>query len=71
MATKQSLKGGTNKIYERVNTFNKGYNTSVADDQLNERIFRDIVNFMPSKEGNVTKRPGINRFYINRARAFK
>ena len=61
MATKQSLKGGTSKIYEIVNTFNRGYNTSVADDQLNENVFRDIVNFLPSTEGNISKRPGIKR----------
>ena len=61
MATKQSLKGGTSKIYEIVNTFNKGYNTSVADDLLSENVFRDMINFLPSTEGNITKRPGINR----------
>lgn len=61
MATKQSLKGGTSKIYEIVNTFNKGYNTSVADDLLAENVFRDMINFLPSTEGNITKRPGINR----------
>lgn len=61
MATVQSLKGSTSKIYEIVNTFNKGYNTSVADDLLAENVFRDISNFLPSTEGNITKRPGINR----------
>ena len=61
MATRQSLKGSNSKIYEIVNTFNKGYNTSVADDLLAENVFRDISNFLPSTEGNITKRPGINR----------
>lgn len=61
MATKQSLKGNTAKVYEIVNTFNKGYNTSVADDLLAENIFRDMSNFLPSTEGNITKRPGIHR----------
>lgn len=61
MATKQSLKGGTSKIYEIVNTFNRGYNTSVSDDLLSENVFRNISNFLPSTEGNITKRPGINR----------
>lgn len=60
MATKQSLKGSIEKNYEIVNSFNKGYNTSVADDLLNESYFRDINNLLPSEEGNVTKRPGIN-----------
>jgi hypothetical protein len=64
MATKQSLKGGTSKIYEIINTFNKGYNTAVADDLLSENVFRDITNFLPSTEGNVTKRPGIHRTNI-------
>ena len=61
MATKQSLKGSIEKNYEIVNAFNKGYNTSVADDLLNESYFRDINNFLPSEEGNITKRPGINK----------
>ena len=61
MATRQSLKGSNAKIYEIVNVFNKGYNTSVADDVLAENVFRDITNFLPSTEGNITKRPGINR----------
>lgn len=61
MATKQSLKGNPSKVYEIVNTFNKGYNTSVADDLLSENVFRNMSNFLPSTEGNVTKRPGINR----------
>lgn len=61
MATRQSLKGSPSKIYEIVNTFNKGYNTSVADDLLSENVFRNMSNFLPSTEGNVTKRPGINR----------
>lgn len=61
MAIKQSLKGNTSKVYEIVNTFNKGYNTSVSDDLLAENVFRDISNFLPSTEGNITKRPGINR----------
>ena len=61
MATKQNLKGNYEKIYEIVNAFNKGYNTSVADDLLNESYFRDLNNFLPSEEGNITKRPGINK----------
>ena len=61
MATRQSLRGSTEKIYEIVNTFNKGYNTSVADDILQENYFRDINNFIPSDEGNITKRPGIHK----------
>lgn len=61
MAVKQSLRGDYTKIYEIVNSFNKGYNTSVADDILNESYFRDINNFLPSEEGNITKRPGINK----------
>lgn len=61
MATRQSLKGSNAKVYEIVNVFNRGYNTSVADDVLSENVFRDISNFLPSTEGNVTKRPGINR----------
>ena len=61
MATKQSLRGSYEKIYEIVNSFNKGYNTSVADDLLNESYFRDVNNFLPSEEGNITKRPGINK----------
>ena len=61
MATKQNLKGDYQKIYEIVNAFNKGYNTSVADDLLNESYFRDLNNFLPSEEGNITKRPGINK----------
>ena len=61
MATRQSLKGSNAKVYEIVNVFNRGYNTSVADDVLSENVFRDITNFLPSTEGNVTKRPGINR----------
>ena len=64
MATRQSLKGNNTKTYEIINTFNKGYNTSVADDLLSENVFRDITNFLPSTEGNVTKRPGIHRTYI-------
>ena len=61
MATRQNLRGNYEKIYEIVNAFNKGYNTSVADDILNESYFRDINNFLPSEEGNITKRPGINK----------
>ena len=61
MAVKQNLRGDYTKIYEIVNSFNKGYNTSVADDILNESYFRDINNFLPSEEGNITKRPGINK----------
>ena len=61
MAQRQSLKGNTAKTYEIVNTFNRGYNTSVADDLLTENVFRDMTNFLPSTEGNVTKRPGIHR----------
>lgn len=61
MAVKQSLRGDYQKIYEIVNSFSKGYNTSVADDLLNESYFRDINNLLPSEEGNVTKRPGINK----------
>lgn len=64
MATKQSLKGSTEKTYEIVNTFNKGYNTSVADDIMAENVFRDMTNFLPSSEGNITKRPGINRYHM-------
>ena len=61
MAVKQNLRGDYTKIYEIVNSFNKGYNTSVADDILNESYFRDLNNFLPSEEGNITKRPGINK----------
>lgn len=61
MAVKQSLRGDYTKIYEIVNSFNKGYNTSVADDILNESYFRDLNNFLPSEEGDITKRPGINK----------
>lgn len=61
MAHSQKLKGETVKRYEIVNTFNKGYNTSVADDLLTENVFRDMINFLPSTEGNITKRPGIHR----------
>ena len=61
MATRQSLRGNYEKIYEIVNSFNKGYNTAVADDLLNESYFRDMNNLLPSEEGNVTKRPGINK----------
>lgn len=61
MAKRQSLKGENTKIYEIVNVFNRGYNTSVSDDLLAENVFRDISNFLPSTEGNITKRPGINR----------
>ena len=61
MAVKQSLRGNYEKIYEIVNSFNRGYNTSVADDILNESYFRDLNNFLPSEEGNITKRPGINK----------
>ena len=61
MAVKQNLRGNYEKIYEIVNSFNKGYNTSVADDILNESYFRDLNNFLPSEEGNITKRPGINK----------
>lgn len=64
MAIGQKLKGETVKRYEIINTFNKGYNTSVADDQLNESVFRDLTNFLPSAEGNITKRPGINRLKV-------
>lgn len=64
MATKQNLKGNTDKTYEIVNTFNKGYNTSVADDITSENVFRDMTNFLPSLEGNITKRPGINRLNV-------
>lgn len=64
MAVSQRLKGETTKRYEIINTFNKGYNTSVADDQLNDSVFRDLTNFLPSTEGNITKRPGINRLGI-------
>lgn len=61
MAVKQNLRGNYEKIYEIVNSFNRGYNTSVADDILNESYFRDLNNFLPSEEGNITKRPGINK----------
>lgn len=61
MAVKQSLRGNYEKIYEIVNSFNRGYNTSVADDILNESYFRNLNNFLPSEEGNITKRPGINK----------
>ena len=61
MASRQSLKGGSSKIYEVINTFNKGYNTSIADDLIADNVFRDLINFLPSDEGNITKRPGINR----------
>ena len=61
MAVKQSFRGSYEKQYEIVNAFNKGYNTSVADDILNESYFRAINNFLPSEEGNITKRPGINK----------
>lgn len=64
MAISQKLKGETTKRYEIINTFNKGYNTSVADDQLNDSVFRDLTNFLPSTEGNITKRPGINRMGV-------
>lgn len=64
MAVSQRLKGETTKRYEIINTFNKGYNTSVADDQLNDSVFRDLTNFLPSTEGNITKRPGINRLGV-------
>ena len=66
MATRQSLRGNYEKIYEIVNSFNKGYNTAVADDLLNESYFRDMNNLLPSEEGNVTKRPGINKIGLYR-----
>ncbi len=56
---KQPLKGTTQKTYEVVNNFSKGYATSVADDLLNENVFSSIVNFIPGKEGNIQKRPGL------------
>lgn len=61
---RQSLKGGGTKIYEVINTFNKGYATNVADDIISENVFRDIENFLPAEEGNITKRPGINKMHL-------
>ena len=64
MASRQSLKGSPEKIYEVINTFNKGYNTSIADDLIADNVFRNLDNFVPSDEGNLTKRPGINKTKI-------
>lgn len=58
---KQPLKGTTAKTYEVVNNFSRGYNTAIADDLLNDNVFKQIVNFIPGKEGNIQKRPGLRK----------
>lgn len=59
MATRQSLKGISNKVYDVIGNFNKGINRRSADDVSVDSSFRELTNFYNEKEGVLSKRPGL------------
>lgn len=61
---KQPLKGDVVKHYEVINNFNNGYNNQIADDLITQNTFKSLNNFIPSKEGNLRKRPSLLKSYL-------
>ena len=59
MATRQVVKGTSSKIYDIIGNFDKGINTTVADDVVIDYAFRSLKNFYNEKEGTLSKRPGV------------
>lgn len=58
MATRQPLRGGSEKIYEVITNFSQGINKKIADDISLDSSFKELKNFYNASEGYLSKRPG-------------
>ena len=58
MATRQPLRGGSEKIYEVITNFSQGIDKKVADDISLDSSFKELKNFYNASEGYLSKRPG-------------
>lgn len=59
MATRQPLRGGSEKIYEVITNFSQGINKKIADDISLDSSFKELKNFYNASEGYLSKRPGV------------
>lgn len=59
MATRQPLRGGSEKIYEVITNFSQGIDKKVADDISLDSSFKELKNFYNASEGYLSKRPGV------------
>lgn len=67
MATRQPLKGSSEKIYDVITNFNKGIDKKTADDVSLDSSFENLTNFYNAAEGYLSKRPGV---YNSNIKAF-
>ena len=58
MATRQPLRGTSEKLYDVISNFNKGIDKKTADDVSLDSSFKDLQNFYNAAEGYLSKRPG-------------
>lgn len=65
MATRQPLKGNTNKFYDVITNFNKGIDRKTADDVAVDSSFKELKNFYNSNEGILSKRPGVYKIDLD------
>lgn len=59
MATRQPLYPSSEKQYQIVNNFNKGYDTNTYDGLLQDNVFREMENFDIREEGIIDKSKGL------------
>lgn len=64
MATTQTLKGGTGKLYSVITNFNEGIDKQTADDVASDASFKELKNFYNANEGALSKRPAIYDSYL-------
>ena len=51
MATRQPLRGTSEKLYDVISNFNKGIDKKTADDVSLDSSFKDLQNFYNAAEG--------------------
>ena len=59
MAITQPIRGGSTRIYNVIQNFNKGIDKKTADDVATDSSFKELKNFYNASEGNLSKRPGV------------
>ena len=59
MAITQPIRGGSTRIYNVIQNFNKGIDKKTADDVATDSSFKELRNFYNASEGNLSKRPGV------------
>ena len=56
MAITQPIRGGSTRIYNVIQNFNKGIDKKTADDVATDSSFKELRNFYNASEGNLSKR---------------